>query len=144
MMLVVNRTRGSSATATCATTYGGGRSGKPNRWLTVKADSVPLPETSRTPMSRLRQYRHTGAGGWISAWQLWHSWMRRTPSAPAVQKNSFSGVSCGSGRRAMSKASAPRIRDRSVAHLDDRVHRAVKQGPHDLVVVLLRDLAIAD
>ncbi len=39
-MLVVSRTRGSSTTATCATTYGGGRSGKPNRWLTVNADSV--------------------------------------------------------------------------------------------------------
>ena len=35
-MLVVNRTRGSSTMATWATTYGGGRSGKPNRWLTVK------------------------------------------------------------------------------------------------------------
>ena len=61
-MLVVNRTRGSSTMATWATTYGGGRSGKPNRWLTVNADSVALPETSRTPMLRLRQYRHTGCG----------------------------------------------------------------------------------
>ena len=75
--------------ATWATTYGGGRSGKPNRWLTVNADSVALPETSRTPMLRLRQYRQTGCGGWISASQSRHSWMRRTPSAPAVQKNSF-------------------------------------------------------
>ena len=76
MMLVVNRTRGSSAMATWATTYGGGRPGKLNRWLTVKPTSVALPETSRTPMLWLRQYRHTGCGGWISAVQSRHSWMR--------------------------------------------------------------------
>ena len=29
------------------------------------------------------------------------------------------------------------------AHLDDGVHRAVQQGPHDRVVVLLGDRAVA-
>ena len=97
-MLVVNRTRGSSSSATSATTYGGGRSGKPKRWLTVEPDNVALPDTARTPILVCRQYRQIGAGGWISDWQLRHSWIRSWPSAPEVQKNSFCAVSCGSGR----------------------------------------------
>lgn len=104
-MLVVNRTRGSSSIATCATTYGGGRSGKPNRWLTVKPASVPRPDTVRTPSFWLRQYRQIGWGGWISDSQSWHCWMRSSPSAPAVQKNSFCAVTCGSGRPGMSAMS---------------------------------------
>jgi hypothetical protein len=36
-------------------TYGGGRSGKPNLWLTVNADNDALPDTARTPRSWLRQ-----------------------------------------------------------------------------------------
>ena len=43
------------------------------RWLTVNAESTPSPLTSRTPMSWLPQYRHTGWGGWIRAAQPWHS-----------------------------------------------------------------------
>ena len=112
MMLVVRRTRGSSTTATCATTYGGGRSGKPNRWLTVKADSVACPETSRTPMLRLRQYRHTGCGGWINASQSRHSWMRRTPSTACGPEELVLGVEFGkrSGQRTNSEiASLPLV-----------------------------------
>jgi hypothetical protein len=49
-------------------------------------------------MSRERQYRHTGAGGWISDEQARHSCSRSEPSAPDVQKNSVSGVTSGGGR----------------------------------------------
>ena len=78
--------------ATCATTYGAGRPGMANRWLTVKPASTPRPETARTPMLWLRQYRQTGCGGWMSDWQSPHSWMRSFPSAPDVQKYSLSNV----------------------------------------------------
>ena len=97
-MLVVSRTRGSSAIATWATTYGAGNPGRLNRWFTVNPASVALPETARTPMSRDRQYRHTGAGGWIRESQFLHSCSRSVPSAPEVQKNSFSCVISGRGR----------------------------------------------
>ena len=53
----------------------------------------PRPTRRARPCSRLRQYRHTGCGGWISASQSLHSWIRSTPSAPAVQKNSFCALS---------------------------------------------------
>ena len=62
----------------------------------LKADSTARPDTSRTPMSWLRQYRQIGWGGWISAEQARHSWIRSLPSSPDFQKNSLSNVSCGS------------------------------------------------
>jgi hypothetical protein len=51
-----------------------------------------------TSIARLWQYGQIGPGGWSSAPHAVHRWNRSSPSAPAVQKNSFSGVSCGSGR----------------------------------------------
>src|SRR6185437_10891849 len=39
-----------------------------------------------------------GAGGWISDSQLLHTCRRSFPSAPEIQKNSFSSVIRGSGR----------------------------------------------
>jgi hypothetical protein len=60
--------------------------------LTVNADSVPFPETVRASSASLWQYRQIGAGGWMSDWHFWHLRMRSWPSAPAVQKYSFSAV----------------------------------------------------
>ncbi|ETB22692.1 hypothetical protein O983_17140 [Mycobacterium avium 09-5983] len=54
-------------------------------------------------MSRDRQYRHTGAGGWISDAQLRHSCRRSFPSAPDVQKNSFSSVTRAVGVRMLTR-----------------------------------------
>src|SRR6516162_5363415 len=108
-MLVVSRTRGSSAIATWAITYGAGSPGTLNRWFTVNPARVALPETARTPRSRDRQYRHTGAGGWIRDWQALHSCSRRVPSAPEVQKNSFSAVIRGSGRPGAADTSPPGV-----------------------------------
>src|SRR6266581_5268061 len=98
--LVVSLTRGSSSIATCATTYGGGSPGRLNRWLTVNPMRVANPETTRTPIWWPRQYRQAGCGGWISARQDSHSCSRSRPSAPDVQKNSFSIVTSGTGRPA--------------------------------------------
>jgi hypothetical protein len=66
--------------------------------LTVNPANVARPETARTFRLCERQYRHTGAGGWISAVQSPHSCRRSFPSAPEVQKNSLSIVINGSGR----------------------------------------------
>ena len=54
-MLVVSRTRGSSAIATWAITYGAGSPGRLNRSFSVNPASIALPETARTAMSRERQ-----------------------------------------------------------------------------------------
>ena len=103
---MVSRTRGSSSIATCATTYGAGSPGRLNRSLTVNPINVAYPETADGAKDRPRQYRHTGAGGWMSAEQAWHRWNRSRPSAPEVQKNVFSGVSSGRGRPACSVTSS--------------------------------------
>jgi hypothetical protein len=96
--LVVRWTVGSSASATLAMTYGGSKPGS-HRWrLTVNATTVPRPDTAVGSHERLRQAGHTGTGGWTSALQSWHCWIRRRPSAPEVQNHSLAGVSWGSGR----------------------------------------------
>ena len=97
-MFVVRRTVGSSARATLAMTYGGSKPGSHWCWLIVKATTVARPDTSVGAHDRLRQLGQIGAGGWTSALQSVHPWMRSTPSAPEVQNHSLNGVSCGSGR----------------------------------------------
>jgi len=69
-----------------------------NRWLTVNPISVANPDVSAGDRLCPPQYRHTGCGGWISAEQDSQRRMRSFPSAPDVQKNSFSRVSSGRGR----------------------------------------------
>src|SRR5580704_8840161 len=97
MTLVVRCTRGSSARATLATTYGGSKSGS-HRWeFTVKPTTVPRPDTAVGLVSRLRQYGQIGTGGCTSSPHSPQPWTRRTPSAPDVQNHSFAGVSSGSG-----------------------------------------------
>ena len=108
---MVSRTRGSSSSATCATTYGAGSPGRLNRWLTVNPISVANPETGAGDNTCPWQYRHTGCGGWIKPEQDEHRRIRSSPSAPEVQKNSFSRVSIGNGRPGGSDTQSPNERN---------------------------------
>ena len=96
-MLVVRCTRASSASATLATTYGGSKAGCHRCAFTVKPTIVPRPDTATGLADRLRQYGQIGTGGCTSSPQSSQPWMRRMPSAPAVQNHSLAGVSSGSG-----------------------------------------------
>ena len=96
---VVRRTRSSSSSATIAMTYGGAIAGSHWCTFTVHPTTVPRPETSTTSISVEWQYGQTGVGGKSSAPHGMLRCTRSTPSRPAVQKNSFSGVSSGSGTR---------------------------------------------
>src|SRR5437588_11158929 len=82
--------------------YGGSKAGDHWCWLTVKATTVPRPDTTVGTRSRLRHTWHTGTGGCTSAPQSPHPWMRSWPSFPHVQNHSLVGVSSGSGRNALS------------------------------------------
>jgi hypothetical protein len=64
----------------------------------VNPAKVARPDTGRTSRWCERQYRQIGAGGWMSAEQSAHPCSRSVPSAPELQKNSFSSVTRGSGR----------------------------------------------
>ncbi len=95
---VVSRTRSSSSSATIAMTYGGLIVGSHWCVFTVYPTTVPRPDTSTTSISVEWQCGQTGVGGKSNAPHGMLRCTRNTPSRPAVQKNSFSGVSSGSGR----------------------------------------------
>src|SRR5436190_17784293 len=97
-MLVVNRTIGSSSSATFAMTYGGAKSGSHCCWLIVNPTTVPRPETATCVRALLRHAGQIGVGGWTKVPQSAHPSMRSLPSDPDVQNHSLNGVSCGSGR----------------------------------------------
>ena len=79
-------------------TYGGVMAGSHWWTFTVHPTTVPRPETSTTSIWVESQYGQTGVGGKSSAPHGMLRCTRKTPSLPALQKNSFSGVSSGSGR----------------------------------------------
>ena len=95
---VVSRTRSSSSSATIAMTYGGLIAGSHWWTFTVYPTTVARPDTSTTSISVEWQYGQTGVGGKSNAPHGMLRCTRNTPSLPAVQKNSFSGVSSGRGR----------------------------------------------
>ena len=65
--------------------------------ITVNPATTPRPATVVIPISSDRQYGQIGPGGCRSAPHPPHFWNFKTPSAPAFQKNSFSGVTKGNG-----------------------------------------------
>jgi hypothetical protein len=76
--------------------------------LTVKAMTVPRPETTVGAHDRLRHAGQIGVGGWMSFPQSEHPWILSCPSEPEVQNHSFTGVSWGSGRTRIAERSVQR------------------------------------
>jgi hypothetical protein len=97
-MLVVRRARSPSASATIATTYGGGNFGSQDWWLTLNPTTTALPETGASATVRLRQDGHSGSGGWKYRPQSAQWEILRTPSAPERQNSALARVGWDRGR----------------------------------------------